>query len=58
MEDSGGIWRWNHMLKMRKKKNLNEEELEHLEWIGLAPGEPLMPFNKEETNKQLNADYS
>ncbi len=54
-EDSGGIWNWNHLLKMRKKKNLDEEELEQLEWMGLLPDEPLVPFSKEETNRELQA---
>ncbi|MGB5446513.1 MAG: plasmid pRiA4b ORF-3 family protein [Psychromonas sp.] len=56
-EDSGGIWGWNQLLKMRKKKNLTEDDLEHLEWVGLSPDEPLLPFNKEEANQRLDDDY-
>ncbi|WP_372880436.1 hypothetical protein [Psychromonas sp.] len=53
-EDSGGIWNWDHILKMHNKKSLTDEELEHLEWLGLSPDEPLVPLNKEEINQQLH----
>ncbi|PHM72694.1 plasmid pRiA4b ORF-3 family protein [Xenorhabdus kozodoii] len=56
-EDSGGIWNWNHLLKLRKQKTLTEDEAEQLEWAGLSPSEPLEPFDKQQVNKRLKAFF-
>ncbi|WP_338804046.1 plasmid pRiA4b ORF-3 family protein [Xenorhabdus griffiniae] len=52
-EDSGGIWSWNYLLKLRKKKLLTEDEAEQLELVGLSPSESLEPFDKQQINKRL-----
>ncbi|MBI6548083.1 plasmid pRiA4b ORF-3 family protein [Xenorhabdus sp. VLS] len=57
-EDSGGIWNWNHLLKLRKKKMLTEDEAEQLEWAGLSPSEPLEPFDKQQANDRLKALFN
>ncbi|WP_323853514.1 plasmid pRiA4b ORF-3 family protein [Xenorhabdus koppenhoeferi] len=57
-EDSGGIWHWNHLLKLRKKKILTEEEAEQLEWAGLSPDEQPEPFDKQQANKRLKALFN
>ncbi|AYA41612.1 plasmid pRiA4b ORF-3 family protein [Xenorhabdus nematophila] len=57
-EDSGGIWHWNHLLKLRKKKILTEEEAEQLEWAGLSPDEQPEPFDKQLANKRLKALFN
>ncbi|MDC9582577.1 plasmid pRiA4b ORF-3 family protein [Xenorhabdus sp. PR6a] len=54
-EDSGGIWHWNDLLKLRKKKVLSEEEAEELEYVGLSPDKSLEPFDKQQANKRLKA---
>ncbi|MCC8368306.1 plasmid pRiA4b ORF-3 family protein [Xenorhabdus sp. PB61.4] len=58
VEDSGGIWQWNNVLKLRKKKLLTEEEAEYLELLGLDPHQPLEPFDKQEANHKLAALFS
>ncbi|OTA19227.1 plasmid pRiA4b ORF-3-like family protein [Xenorhabdus beddingii] len=57
-ENSGGIWSWNDLLKLRKKKTLTEDEAEQLEWVGLSPSEPLEPFDKQQVNKRLRALFT
>ncbi|MDC9613358.1 plasmid pRiA4b ORF-3 family protein [Xenorhabdus khoisanae] len=57
-EDSGGIFSWNHLLKLRKKKILTEDEAEQLDWAGLSPGEELEPFDKERANQMLKKLFS
>ncbi|WP_416777031.1 plasmid pRiA4b ORF-3 family protein [Xenorhabdus budapestensis] len=52
-EDSGGVWEWNYLLKLRKRKILTEDDAEHLEYIGLSPSESLEPFDKQEANRRL-----
>ncbi|MBC8951303.1 MULTISPECIES: plasmid pRiA4b ORF-3 family protein [Xenorhabdus] len=54
-EDSGGIWNWNYLLKLRRKKLLTEDEAEQLEFVGLSPTESLEPFDKQQVNKRLKA---
>ncbi|OKP01807.1 plasmid pRiA4b ORF-3 family protein [Xenorhabdus eapokensis] len=54
-EDSGGIWNWNYLLKLRKKKVLTEDEAEQLEFVGLSPSELPEPFDKQQANKKLKA---
>ncbi|MDX7992360.1 IS1096 element passenger TnpR family protein, partial [Xenorhabdus littoralis] len=58
VEDSGGIWSWNHLLKLRKKKVLTEEEAEQLEWAGLSPDEQPEPFDKQQANDRLRALFN
>ncbi|CDG23310.1 conserved protein of unknown function [Xenorhabdus poinarii G6] len=57
-EDIGGIWRWNHLLKLRKKKVLTKDETEQLESLGLSPSETLKPFDKEQVNQRLTARFN
>lgn len=56
-EDSGGIWQWNYLLKLRKNKQLTEDEAERLEYVGLAPYQELEPFDKEKANRRLKELY-
>ncbi|MDX7999725.1 plasmid pRiA4b ORF-3 family protein [Xenorhabdus sp. Reich] len=58
VEDSGGIWSWNHLLKLRKKKVLTEDEEEQLEWAGLSPDEQPKPFDKQQANDRLKALFN
>ncbi|MDX7986358.1 plasmid pRiA4b ORF-3 family protein [Xenorhabdus sp. 12] len=53
VEDSGGVWSWNNLLKLRKNKSLTEEEAEMLEWAGLSPDKQLEPFDKQQANDRL-----
>ncbi|PHM38494.1 conserved hypothetical protein [Xenorhabdus innexi] len=55
VEDSGGVWQWNQILKLRKRKLLTEEEAEYLDMMELAPHQPLEPFDKQEANHRLEA---
>ncbi|MDC9596889.1 plasmid pRiA4b ORF-3 family protein [Xenorhabdus anantnagensis] len=57
-EDSGGIWNWNYLLKLRKQKVLTEDEAEQLEFVGLSPSESLAPFDKQQANKRLKALFN
>ncbi|OTA15346.1 plasmid pRiA4b ORF-3-like family protein [Xenorhabdus vietnamensis] len=57
-EDSGGIWSWNYLLKLRKQKVLTEDEAEQLEFAGLSPSESLEPFDKQQANKRLKALFN
>ena len=56
-EDCGGIWQWNDILKMLKRTNLDDDELEHLEWVGLTPEEPAPKFDKQQANQTLTQRF-
>lgn len=58
VEDCGGSWGWSQLLRLHKRPNLDEEELEQLSWYGLSQLEPLPVFDKAESNKRLAELFS
>lgn len=57
-EDCGGIEEWNHLLAIRTQSEIDEEDLEKLEWANLLPEDDLPAFDKVAANESLQALFS
>lgn len=56
-EDCGGIWGYENLLRLLKKKTLTADESEHLQWCGMEDEWDANAFDKQAINAILNAHW-